>query len=90
MVPDHTACGELWRERGELIQPVKSYKPEFTVLEMCEVSAEGVAQALNNLYYNPDRRQKLAQAAFAASQDPRYSWDAIIEKFDNLFVGLSE
>lgn len=90
VVPDHTACGELWRERGELIQPVKSYKPEFTVLEMCEVSAEGVAKALDNLYYNPEHRQRLAQAAFAASQEPRYSWDAIIEQFDNLFVGLSQ
>jgi glycosyltransferase involved in cell wall biosynthesis len=53
------------------------------------INEADVAQALDNLYYNPDRRQKLAQAAFAASQDPRYSWDAIIEQFNNLFVGLS-
>ena len=54
------------------------------------LSAEGVAKALDNLYYNPEHRQKLAQAAFAASQELRYSWNTIIEQFNNLFVGLSQ
>jgi hypothetical protein len=43
IVPDHTACAELWRGRAELIPPVRSYTREFSVLEMGEVSAEGVA-----------------------------------------------
>ena len=45
IVPDHTGCAELWRGRGELIPPARSYVPEFSPLEMGEVSPEGVARA---------------------------------------------
>ena len=34
IVPDHSACAELWRGRGEMIEPAKRYMPEFSVLEM--------------------------------------------------------
>lgn|SRR5262249_35953786 len=67
----------------------RSYVPEFTVLEMGEVSPQGVAQALENLYSNPTHRQRLAQAGFALTQRPEYSWDGIPQKFDDLFVTLA-
>jgi D-inositol-3-phosphate glycosyltransferase len=90
IVPRHSACAELWRGRGELIQPARRYVPEFSVLEMGEVSAEGVAQALENLYGNPQARQQLAQAAYQAALNPEYSWDAIAARFDNLFDELTQ
>jgi D-inositol-3-phosphate glycosyltransferase len=89
IVPDHTACGELWRGRAELIPPARSYTPEFSVLEMGEVSVAGVARALENLYRNPQRRQELAQAAFASARNPAYSWDVIAQRFNDLFVSLA-
>jgi glycosyltransferase involved in cell wall biosynthesis len=88
IVPDHTACSELWSGRGELIPTTRHYTPAFSVLEMGEVSVEGVAQALENLYRDPSRRRDLAETAFAAAQDPRYSWDAIAQEFDELFLSL--
>jgi D-inositol-3-phosphate glycosyltransferase len=90
IVPDHTACAELWRGRAELIPPARSYIPEFSVLEMGEVSAEGVARALEALYGDPARRQQLARAAVAAAQDPAHSWDSITRQFDDLIVTLGE
>jgi len=89
IVPDHTACGELWRGRAELIPAARSYTPEFSVLEMGEVSAAGVAQALENLYRSPQRRQELAKAAFASARNPAYSWDVIARQFADLFVRLA-
>jgi glycosyltransferase involved in cell wall biosynthesis len=89
IVPAHSACAELWRGRAEMIQPARSYIPEFSVLEMGEVSAAGVAEALGNLYDNPQRRQQLAQAAYQAAQNPDYSWDAIAARFDDLFTELA-
>ena len=59
-----------------MIPPAKRYIPEFSVLEMGEVSPAGVAQALNNLYES-QRRQQLAQAAYQAALNPEYSWDAV-------------
>ena len=89
IVPDHTACGELWRGRAELIPPARSYTPEFSVLEMGEVSVEGVAQALENLYRDPQRRQELARAAFESARNAAYSWEVITRQFDDLFVRLA-
>jgi D-inositol-3-phosphate glycosyltransferase len=89
IVPDHSACAELWRGRGELIEPARRIIPEFSVLEMGEVSAEGVAAALDNLYRDPQRRQQLAQAAHQAALNPDYAWDAIAERFDDLFAELT-
>ena len=67
----------------------RRYIPEFSTLEMGEVSVEGTAQALNNLYHDPRRRQRLAQAAFDAAQNPDYAWEAIAERFDRLFGELT-
>jgi glycosyltransferase involved in cell wall biosynthesis len=89
IVPDHTACAELWGEgRGELIPPARSYVPEFSVLEMGEVSPDGVARALESLYRNPARRQALGAAAVAFARNPAHSWDVITRQFDDLFVAL--
>jgi len=85
IVPDHTACAELWRGRGELIPVERSYVPEFSVLDMGEVSVEGVARALENLYCDVDRRRELGRAAFLAAQNPAYSWDAIAHQFERVF-----
>lgn len=86
IVPEHTACAELWRGRGELIPVAKSYIPEFSVLEMGEVSSDGVAEALDNLYRDQNRRRNLAQAAYDAARNPAYCWDAIASEFERLFT----
>jgi glycosyltransferase involved in cell wall biosynthesis len=88
IVPDHSACSDLWNGRGELIPPARSYVPEFSVLEMGEVSAQGVAQALENLYRDPERRRELSKAAWRAGQNTAYSWDAIAGEFESLFAAL--
>ncbi|MFY9558492.1 MAG: glycosyltransferase [Blastocatellia bacterium] len=89
IVPDHSACRELWSGRGELIPPARRYIPEFSVLEMSEVSPEGVANAMDNLYRDPNRREELARAAFMAAQNPEFSWDNIPDRFEDLFLALA-
>src|SRR6185295_16321453 len=89
IVPAHSACTEIWNGRAEMLQPVRSYTPEFSPLEMAEVSAAGVAQALGNLYHDPQRRRELGRAAFDAARNPDYSWDTIAERFGDLFVELA-
>jgi D-inositol-3-phosphate glycosyltransferase len=90
IVPDHSACAEIWSGRAEMIPPARYYTPQFSPLEMGEVSAAAVAQALNNLYDNPQRRQQFAQAAYETALNPEYSWDSIAGRFDDLFVELAQ
>jgi glycosyltransferase involved in cell wall biosynthesis len=89
IVPAHTACAEIWNGRAEMMQPVQSYTPEFSALEMSEVSVEGVAEALGNLYDDPQRRRQLAQAAYQAALNPEYSWDSVAGRFEDLFAELT-
>jgi glycosyltransferase involved in cell wall biosynthesis len=89
IVPRHSACAEIWSGRAEMIEPARRCIPEFSVLEMGEVSAQGVAEALGNLYDNPQRCQQLAQAAHEAALNPDYAWDAIAARFDDLFAELT-
>ena len=89
VVPDHTACGELWRGRGELIPPARFFVPEITVLEMGEVSADGVAQALDRLYADPAHHATLSRAAADAALAPAFSWDTIARQFADLFNSLA-
>ncbi len=89
VVPDHTACTEIWRGRGELIPLAKSYIPEFSILEMGEVSIPRVAQALENLYGNPQHYRQLAKAGYAFTQKPDFSWDSVAAQFEKLFVELA-
>jgi D-inositol-3-phosphate glycosyltransferase len=89
IVPDHTACAELWRGRAEMIPPTRFFIPSSTVLEMGEVAPDAVAQALENLYTNPARCQTLARAAAEAALDPAISWDVITRQFNDLFVSLA-
>jgi hypothetical protein len=74
--------------RRELIPVERSYVPEFSVLEMGEVSVEGVAGALENLYCDVGRRRWVGQAGRDAALNPDYSWDAIAHRFERVFVEI--
>jgi hypothetical protein len=63
------------------------YIPAFSPLEKGEVSAEGVADALEALYRDPARARELARAA--ATENPAHSWDAIAAQFDDLITALA-
>jgi glycosyltransferase involved in cell wall biosynthesis len=89
IVPDHSACAEIWSGRAQMIPTARRTIPKFSTLEMGEVSADGVAASLDNLYRDPQRRQHLAQAAYQAALNPAYTWDAIAERFDELFAELA-
>jgi len=89
MVPDHSACKEIWSGRGELIPVVRNYIPEFTVLEMGEVSADGVAKSLDRLYTDRNHQQELAAAGYKLTQMEEYSWDSVARQFDDLFVSIT-
>jgi D-inositol-3-phosphate glycosyltransferase len=89
VVPDHSACSEIWSGRGELIPIARSYIPEFSVLEMGEVSVDGVAESLEHLYSNPQHQQELAEAGYALTQREEYSWDYVAKQFDDLFDSIA-
>ncbi len=67
VVPDHSACGELWREHGLLLPP--------------EPAPDDVAAALARLHDDPALRADLGRRALAHANDPRFAWPEIARRF---------
>jgi glycosyltransferase involved in cell wall biosynthesis len=82
VVPDSSACAELWRGAAEIVPAEDTGVPPWSPLAMRTVSAEGVADALERLY--ADRRHLLALSAAARENAARYGWDAIGERWIEL------
>ena len=59
IVPDSSACAELWEGAAELVAARDTGVPGFSMLAMSTVTAEGIAGALERLYWDPVRRRAL-------------------------------
>lgn len=86
IVPAHSACEELWRGSAEMIEPVRDVEfPPFLTTHR-EVSADGVAQALERVYGDRGLLQTLADAGYGNATRREYSWDAVAERWNQLFL----
>jgi glycosyltransferase involved in cell wall biosynthesis len=56
--------------------------------EMADVSAAGVAEALELLYTNKELRREMARKAQQRATAPEYQWDNIAEQWRELFHAL--
>ncbi len=79
VVPNSSACAELWRGAAEIVPAQDTGVPGWSPLAMRTVSAEGVAEALERLYADPGHLLAMSEAARANAM--RYSWDAIGEQW---------
>ena len=81
VVPDSSACAELWPGAAEVVAAEDTGVPGWSPLAMRTVSAEGVAEALERLYADPAHLLAMSEAARRNAMQPRYSWDAIGEQW---------
>ena len=85
IVPDHTACRELWRDAGLLLPIVRvSDNPAF-LIDAQIVSPDDVAQALQVLFEDHPLRRKRGEAARAVAARPEYQWRHVAERWARLF-----
>jgi glycosyltransferase involved in cell wall biosynthesis len=85
IVPNHTACAELWAGAAVLLDPAPSSSMERYQKAGRTVTVEGIAAALERLYRDREERERLAIAAFTRATDPRYAWRTIAAQWDALF-----
>jgi glycosyltransferase involved in cell wall biosynthesis len=91
IVPRHSACAELWEGAAWLVDPVRR-----TQLEGCRTAGrtlapQAVADALETLYADRQRRRALSAAAYRHATQPRFQWAHIAQQwarhFDDLVAG---
>jgi glycosyltransferase involved in cell wall biosynthesis len=89
VVPRHSACAELWSEAGVFLEPVAKTRAPGALCEWQEVSAEGLAEALERLYTDPARRAERAHAARTLATSSRYAWKTVAAAWLDLFGELA-
>lgn len=89
VVPRHSACAELWEGAAELVEPVRSVSLPGVPLEMREIPAEGVGDALLRLHSDPTRLRELGGRGRARARRPGYRWETIGDRWRELFLELT-
>ncbi|MGJ8671478.1 glycosyltransferase family protein [Rubritalea sp.] len=87
VVPDHSACSEIWKGAAELVAPTIYEVPHYSPLEMAAVSPAGVADALERLYSDRDYREMMGGSGRERVAKTEWTWPAIAEQWKQLLVG---
>jgi glycosyltransferase involved in cell wall biosynthesis len=90
IVPRHSACAELWEDAAYLIEPAWRGVPDYSLLEMAEVGAEGTAEALELLYQDRGLRDRTARTGAERARHPEWQWHAVRKRWTTLFASVLE
>lgn len=85
IVPSHSACFELFKDCGLLVEPKLPYTFDNTMTVGGLVSAEDVAQRMEDIYTNKDLYNDLSNKSIEKFSDNMYSWKEISKQWDNIF-----
>jgi D-inositol-3-phosphate glycosyltransferase len=91
VVPDHSACRELWEGKAPLIRIANwdvltgGINTEGGVIDI-----EHLVSILDDLYCNRDKLKEYATKAYEYSQREQFTWSHVAGQFDNLVTKILE
>ncbi len=85
VVPNHSACRELFHDVGRLIETSQELCFEKTLTYGRLVTPEAIAEQLQFLYDNPEEKARLEEAALAKFTAPEYSWKNVANTWHRIF-----
>lgn len=88
IVPDHTACTELWEDCGLLAPWVMPHRYEQTLTVGYVVKPEDVASRIQQLYEDKGLYDDLAEKGKEKFTGKDYSWKNVSMKWNKLFKKL--
>lgn len=78
IVPNHTACKEIWYQSGLLIDLDRSSTENI-------IDTKHLAKLLSNVYNDREYLKTLSDKSLHLAQEVELSWDRICERWINLF-----
>ena len=88
IVPDHSACRELFSDCGLLVPA----KQPFVIDNICTtgylIRSDDLAVAMEKIYRDQELYHKLSLAGYKKFTDPKYSWSSITNTWNEIFTGL--
>lgn len=85
IVPDHSACAEVFLDSGLLVPTITSFTFDNTMTIGKLISPEALASKMELIYNDKVLYKKLSDASLAKFSDPRFSWEEIAKQWDALF-----
>jgi glycosyltransferase involved in cell wall biosynthesis len=85
IVPNHSACAELYGDCGLLVPTVTHYTFDTIMTVGMLVSPEDVAIQMENIYQNKDLYAKLSTAGVEKFTRPEYQWNHISSRWLGVF-----
>ncbi|MGZ8846196.1 MAG: glycosyltransferase family 4 protein [Pyrinomonadaceae bacterium] len=89
IVPRHTSLADLWAGAAEFVEPVMKLTWPGNLTDAHIVSPAGVADALQRLYEDRERRNTLAQAAYGNATRAEFNWTSIAAQWQRLFAEVT-
>jgi len=85
VVPDHSACSELWNGIAPLIK-IKDWEVLTGGIntEGGVIDIEHLADILNDLYFHREKVKELGKKAYEFASQERFSWSYVAHQFDNV------
>lgn len=89
LVPNHTACTELWKDSGTLIPGKEDIKLAHNPFTMTKIDEDKLSEMLAELYNNKKHLNEKKQNCFNSATHEKYNWLTIAEKWKTLFLNTS-
>lgn len=89
IVPDHSACRELWQDSALLLPTVEVDRVEGYQRQGRTVTVSGIAHALEQLYNDRALYQRLSLAARRNACRPELAWQNIAQRWHEHFQSLT-
>lgn len=81
VVPNHTVCADLWDEVGMLAEIGTWVIDKDLGLGRGLVDNQSVVDCLNELYYNKETYDEVADSCYALTQRDEYRWESVTAGF---------
>ena len=86
IVPNHTACAELFGDCGMLTSLILSISDTQTLLKRGYIDTKHLASQLEQLYEDKELRSSLAQKGYEKFTSSTYQWSTIAQIWHRLFT----
>lgn len=90
VVPNSSACQELFRDCGKLINISDFYTYPETLTVGSVIDVDHAVSILNELYENKELRDKLGNLGYKKFTDPTYSWSKIGSRWNKVFKKVAD
>lgn len=87
VVPDHTACGELWKDKGLLIPCIEDVKLNTNPFTMSRIDPIECGGTLKSLYLNDEYLEEIKKRCLQYTHTGVISWDQVSEQFRTIIEG---